>query len=150
MKKAQTEIIGLVLIVLIISVGMIFYLKLRNTEEEPNMRQDFTDTKLASNTLSVLLRTTHPYLEVEIRNLWQACIENRRVAAEDACSNAYETSKDILTMTLDEFDRDFFFNVTGGDTSREYGSPCPFEKQTETFFLPSDEGPIEITLEICR
>ena len=148
MKKGQTEIIGLVFVVLIISVGIIFYLKMNSGQEDGDLKQDFTDTKLASNTLSVLLRTTDQDLEVEVRNLWQACAENRRIAGVEPCGKARSLSQDILDSTLKEFERDYFFNVS--DSLLSIGEPCPFEKQTESFFLPSDQGPIELSLEICR
>lgn len=66
MKKAQTEIVGLMIIVVIISVGMLFYLSysLSDVGFEGNVsdsiRKEYIDNELSMSFVQTLVRTTIP------------------------------------------------------------------------------------------
>lgn len=56
MKKGQMEIIGLVFIVLLITIGMLFYVKFSLNESES--KKVYTRSGLATSTMSAVMKTT--------------------------------------------------------------------------------------------
>ena len=63
MKKintlAQTEVIGLVIIVIIVAMGMLFYVSYKTTDKrEDTLYSQYTDNELATSFVNALLKTS--------------------------------------------------------------------------------------------
>jgi len=58
MRKAQTELIGLVMIVILISVSVLFVIRFVALKEPSQAKQIYEQSEIASNMISALLETT--------------------------------------------------------------------------------------------
>ncbi|MBS1266903.1 MAG: hypothetical protein MAG795_00872 [Candidatus Woesearchaeota archaeon] len=157
MKKAQTEIIGLAIIIVIITLGLLFYLRL--SRKDPNISSvstDYRTTKLASNLLSVILRTTDDCQDLEIKELFQACAEDitsiQYCDTNDPCERAKELVEgEILAQTVEEWGIPYHFTAKiEAETKIENGTRCPGQRQTERYPIPTDKGPMILRLDICQ
>ena len=121
MKKAQTEIIGLAIVIILISLGMMFYFRL-SRQTDSDVKQDFLDTKLASNTISVLLRTTDACLDVELKHMFQACGEGMTApdycGSHDPCGYVEGTTRQILDNSLAKWKKKYIFTATINDVEK--------------------------------
>ncbi|MBU1204484.1 MAG: hypothetical protein KKE93_01085, partial [Nanoarchaeota archaeon] len=57
-KKSQAEIVGLAIIVLLITMGLLFFVKFSILDKKDDIKGSFTDSELANNMVDVLLKTT--------------------------------------------------------------------------------------------
>jgi len=157
MKKAQTELIGLAIIIVIITLALLFYLRLSSNNTEEPVKNDFITTKLASNLLSVVLRTTDECQDLEIKELFQACAEEitsiQYCDTNDPCERAtYLVKNEIFAETVDTWGMPYFFTAKLGLDTKigPLGTACPGPKQTEIYPIPTDRGPMMLRLEICQ
>lgn len=165
MTKAQMEIMGLALIVVLISIAMLFFIKFSVFSEAPEHKQDYTKTELASNFINTLLKTTNPNCrDLTFTELFQDVAKNWGSAYTN-CQGSKNT-KDILDQdlsvllknTLESWHIRYEFNAkTNGLTPKEifsksYDGGCTGEKTPKTFPIPVDASGsqvIDITLSIC-
>ena len=166
-KKGQTEIMGLAIIILLITIGLLFVFKFLNAQPKNQLKQEFVDTKLASNMLSVILRTTLDCKQIEIKDLYQDCAEGIThvdyCGTNDPCLKANQVVKEILEKTLEEWNKAYRFTAKiGTGASSEITTivhlDCTPENigikystlESETYPMPTDRGTLLIELQICR
>lgn len=163
-KKSQAEIMGLAIVITIIVVGMIFVFKFMGNDSEDSLRQDFVDSKLASNMINVILKTTLDCKDIEIKNLYQDCARGVThldyCGESDPCIKAEQVVGEILNKTLDKWERNYRFTATiNGIVKTEIANnDCHPENigtkyrksESETYPIPTDEGTMMIRLDICR
>ena len=95
-KKAQQEMVGFVLIVVIVIIGL-FVLLLYAIGRDSTIEDDITN-----NMLSAIMKTSSECAYIDernletIRDLFRGCYDNRM------CSNINEMSCDVLERTLEE------------------------------------------------
>lgn len=166
-KRGQTEIMGLAVIVLLISIGLLFVFRFMNSETKSQLKQEFVDTKLASNMLSVILRTTLDCKQIEVKNLYQDCAEGIShidyCGSSDPCLTANNVVSEIFEKTLERWNKAYRFTVKIGSgpspeiTTMTHLDCTPdnigikFNKlESETYPIPTDSGTLLIKLDICR
>ena len=159
-KKSQTELIGLAIIIIIIAMGFIFYIRFYEPSTGVKGKQDFMDTKLASNMLSVILRTTDKCQDIEMKNLIQACAEGVSTVlycdTYRPCDRVRDQIALILQDSLDQWGHQYELTAKkrGGDLFTPLGNVgaggCPSDRMSETYPIPTDSGPALIRLDICR
>lgn len=165
-KKAQMEIMGLAIIILLIAIGMIFVFRFMGNKPKDELKQDFVDTKLASNMLNVILKTTLDCKDIEIKNLYQDCakgITNIDYCGDNnPCRKANQVVEDILNKTLKEWEKSYAFEAkllsTGWIVTNIINKDCTKDNigtkysylESETYPIPTDEGTMLIRLDICR
>ncbi len=169
-KKAQMEIIGLVIIVILISIGMLFYLRFGRTDNGVDYKRDFFQKELTVSTLNSLLqtRTSCPGHDMKkvIKDVVEGyddeiCGENKEDFLIEALNNT------IMKETLLEWGKEYKLTIaTSLDPSIGEGSyflpnkikSSDFDekcsnrrKDSSLFFLSRDtgNGKIYITLEVC-
>ncbi len=166
-KRAQMEIMGLAIIILLIVIGLLFVFKFMGSKPKDELKQEFVDTKLASNMLNVILKTTLDCKDIEIKNLYQDCAEGITnidyCGDDDPCHKASVVVEDILNNTLKKWGKSYTFNATIGTgpdsvktlisnkdcTAANIGSKYAF-LESEIYPIPTDEGTMLIKLDICR
>ncbi len=155
-KKSQAEIVGLVIIVLLITVGLLFFVKfvvLNDSDSDP--KKNYVDSELASNMINVLLKTTTDCKKSSMTELFQDCAGFQRIECNDgmdSCSKIQQVSRNIFNNTLDEWKKQYNFKAytVGGDTIENIDRCRPrSDRVSKTYPIPTDRGTLFITLDIC-
>ena len=157
-KKAQMEIMGLAIIIILIALAMLFIVSVVSKPSE-DIKKTFTNKQLASNTVNTLLSTTTGCRDgLSVSQLLQDCAEggiicclysNNNQCIENSCVHAEKVIDEILTNTLNVWNKQFELKLPR--INRKFGTSCPGEKITSSpcCILPTDLGPMKITLDIC-
>lgn len=124
MKKAQTEIVGLMMIVVIISLGMLFYLSYSTDEllsggnVSDSIRKEYIDNELSMSMVQTLVRTTiaecnDQPLDVIIKDCG---LEEYRVTCStpgfDSCLVLTQFLELQVAPLLDEWGKSYYLGVT--------------------------------------
>ena len=70
-KKSQAEIVGLAIIVLLITMGLLFFVKFGILDKKDDIKGSFIDSELANNMVDVLLKTTTDCKGSSVTDLFQ-------------------------------------------------------------------------------
>ena len=165
-KKAQMELIGLVVIVILITLGMLFMTQFA-LKDEPE-KKFFTRKEMAASTLTALMKTTTE----ECGGL----LEFGRVILEDCAANKYtggyyqiecqemgsceflqEKFSTLLAETLGEWRKTYEFESVVVARGKKDGNLIPInegkcagkESDSYSFFLPTSAGNVENVLYVC-
>ena len=156
-KKSQAEIVGLVIIVLLITIGFLFVVKFVIMKEEPDTKKSFVHSELASNTLNVLLKTTTDCEGSDVTELFQDCASmHPRIECDgvSSCIRVNETIELILSETLEKWNKQYEFEAYIPDSDEfisHYGG-CDenLDKESSTYYILIFEGrTLYVTLDIC-
>ncbi|MDO8740231.1 MAG: hypothetical protein Q7J54_01510 [Candidatus Woesearchaeota archaeon] len=117
-KKSQTEVLGLVIVVVLITFALLFAVIYIFSKQGSTIRERYIKSELASNTLSTLLGTTTDCNDYEIWELYADCAKSGNGRGDVLCATTGQYScqhvnsivrTQILYPTLkDRFDRDAF------------------------------------------
>lgn len=161
-KKSQMEIVGLVIIVILISIAMLFFLQfsLKRTAAE---KRTYTSAQLTSNMINTLSKTSTNCSGLIISDLYKFCADTEPVACDpdrikddDPCLVANTTVSLLLQNTLEQWEKDFRFQVFLPDTNKtvyyyEHNYPCAGNIETETYYIPTEfSGLLYMRLNICE
>ena len=124
-KKAQTEIIGLVIIVIIITIAMLFYLSnsISNSADSntDNIKKKFIDNELSMSFVQTLVRTTIPQCnDLSFDKLIKDCgLEQGfiRCSGGDSCEILRTVSQQIIEETLVNWGKAYSFKINFGGSS---------------------------------
>ncbi|MDP3640021.1 MAG: hypothetical protein Q8R53_02340 [Nanoarchaeota archaeon] len=173
-KKAQMEIIGLVVIVILISLGMLFLVQF-SLKEKPDEKA-FTRKGLAFSTLSTLLKTTvdcsenGERRELELREVLGDCGANtflsdpssgETCSREPSCDYFARVAGDLLDRTLGVWGKRYEFQVQFPRTKEELFDPqitgeaggCEDKERDSSGLFPqptASVGIIESVLYVCE
>lgn len=71
-KKSQLEVVGLVIIVLLVSIALLFFLQF-SLKKEPEIKKTYTTAQMTSNMVNALLKTTTGCNDNTIQTLLADC-----------------------------------------------------------------------------
>jgi hypothetical protein len=158
-SKAQTEIIGVAIIVIILVVAGFFMIRMRmNTTTLTS--NSLTDPELAQSMLNAMMNTKTEK-NVIISDVIKDCYSNRNdlcgsTTSSDCCQYAYDTMKNALTATLSNWSRSYKLTVIRGTEKRindiPENSKCndyAEQEQPGVYYIPPPQ-PIVVTLQICK
>ena len=154
-KKSQAEIIGLVIIVLLITMGLLFFVKFGILDKEDDIKGSFIDSELANNMVDVLLKTTTDCKESSVTDLFQDCAAFNKIDCNGM--NSYEklnqTIDIIFGKTLEKWKKSYEFRAYRGSEQileKNYGECNRYSnRESKTYPIPTDRGTLFITLDIC-
>lgn len=125
MRKAQIEMMGFVMVVILVTIGLFFSVTLK---QPPSTKRAFTvysDEKLASNFLITLLETDvgeAGYEHVNLHDLAVDCVRKNVGTPHygfDACQKAEDIATTILQETLEQWSYTYNLTYTYTDPSKK-------------------------------
>ncbi len=163
-RKAQMEILGLAVVVILLIIGMLFAMKYMI--KKPEIRTEASDKQLAIAFLNTLLadklEVTDCKQGVELKELLQDCtspVERKNMCSDGTtayCTKAGDVTKSILTSTFGTMKKEYKFELKKVDKSAPplisaESSKCTSNsnKVQVTYPLPTDGGTIFAVLSIC-
>lgn len=109
MKRGQTEIIGLVIIVLIITIGLLFYVSSATNEDITNtggeLYDSYSKSELSTSFLQTLLHTDVAECQASYEDVVKDCGRGRnKLRCLDSCAQAKIVLEDVMNTTLNVWD----------------------------------------------
>ena len=161
---------GLAIVVILLTVGMLFVLKFVVLKKPSTLRQEVTESQMASNVIGSVLKTTTKCKEATVSELIQdcgnwyeapqkqlVCDVNPLGTAESlrSCEFLNETIDYILRQTIIKQHRNFDFRIFLN--KNEYSpithlnqSICLGSKESKRYPLPLDAGTVWVKFDICK
>jgi hypothetical protein len=113
MKKSQMEMMGLAIIVIIISLGLLFVVRFVILNPKQAVSKEFSESELASNFLNTLIETNAPGCSnIKFSTLFMDCAKAKKIycSGDDSCTYIMKTMRDdILPTTFDEWGISYYF-----------------------------------------
>ena len=154
-KKSQMEIMGLAIIFILVIFGVLFAVRFVIMKPDTDVRKGFQDSTMAANILTAMRGTTTDCKGATVEQLLQDCASVKAIecGGGDSCLKAAAVINMIMKETLETWQRDYNFSITGafsvsGITSG-YGD-CSGEKEVKVQPIPTRAGTINLRLEICN
>ncbi|MBW2990428.1 hypothetical protein KY348_01850 [Candidatus Woesearchaeota archaeon] len=155
-KKAQLEMIGLIIIVVIVITGLLIFTVYRITRPPTNVQKRYLNKEIATNMLIAMSNTHVP--ECYNHSLTQLIIDcsNRyslMICEDDqtSCKIVNKTIYNILNKTLIAWDTSFNFSIIKTNTSFVNLDCNSARNKVQGFeVFTSKTGQVEITLDVCE
>lgn len=142
MRKAQIEMMGLVVVVILVTLGLFFSIALQPKPETKKNIEVYSNEKLAGDFLITLLETDLPGSNIMLRDLAVDCVRTEtsatpkyRINNKDSCEAFEALSEDIINRTLERWGYGYHLTYTydaGGDSNTPelvtLGQPCEGER----------------------
>mgnify|MGYP001616928241 CR=1 FL=1 len=155
MRKAQMEILGLAIVVVLILVATIFVVRFLVIKSPTEYRKGFISAELASNMLSTFLKTAAKECsQLTMTELLQDCAQARSIICgngQDSCSYAESTANHVFENTLDKWSikYEFLAYTDANSPLIKLGKPCRLEKRSKLFPIPINSATMYVKLDIC-
>ena len=156
MKKGQTEILGLAIVVVLVLVATTFVIRFLVNKSPADYRKNFVAEQLASNMVGTLIRTTTDCSKLTVTELLQDCSQSGTISCsnKNSCEFVEDTAKFIFSQTLDKWNYKYEFKAYYASDSNQLlmhriGQQCKGDKEQGTFSIPTNTGNINVELNIC-
>lgn len=175
-KKSQMEILGLAVIIVLLSFGLLLVFKFVLMKDSGTpVKQTFSESQQASNILSSILRTSSGCRNTDMTELLQDCASlvptlRCQVGGElfydefgsgaptvvDSCEYVRATVSYLLNQTFKTWNKKYYFiaSVSGenpDDPRIKIGNKCQGEVNPETMPLPTSGGQtLFVEFAVCR
>jgi len=156
MAKAQMEIMGLAIIVILVALGMLFAVQWLLKSPGTSPAEAVKESTLAANFLNTMLSTTTDCHDRSVRELLQDCsLTGGRLDCfgTPSCEYSEQIIGSMLEGSLDRWNKDYHFTISGSADVKniEFGSACMGEYESKRHPVPVKPGfEIVLKLDICR
>jgi hypothetical protein len=155
MRKAQMEILGLAIVVVLVLVGLVFAVRFIILKDDTSFRDPFLSSEIASNTINTFLKTnSRDCNDLTMTELLQNCAQRTGIVCnngESTCKYVNSTAFLILGQTLEEWNYEYEFLAyeNANPPIIELGNACPGQKRSKLFPIPIKSGTMFVKLDIC-
>ena len=155
MKKAQTEIMGLAIVVILLVLGMTFVIRFMIDKEPIDFKKRYTQAEIASNMLNTFLKSTsRDCNELSMTELLQDCSHTKSIICQNgmlSCDYVEDTAQEVFGKTLETWNFDYELRVFRDIANPIFtlGLACPLSKKSKTFFIPTSSGTLSVILDVC-
>ena len=156
MKKAQIEMMGLMIAVILILALVFFAAKYSGTKGTLSYKQEFSRSEMASNMLNALLSSTSRGCNnLSISELLQECGNELSSIRCDGsigpCDYVKQEANEIFGKTLEKWKVNYEFKAFKNEEKLmvSLGSQCGANKKSKLFPIPSNSGILFVKLDIC-
>lgn len=129
MKRAQIEMMGLVIVVILVTIGMFFSISFQQPKTEKPPLAVFSDEQMASNFLISLLDTNIPGRDIKVHDVAIDCVRLNTPSSIpsysfpgfDSCTKLENITETILLDTLDAWAYEYHLTyryTDGGGTQK--------------------------------
>ena len=119
MKRSQMEIMGLAIIVILISLGLLFYVRFVAFEDPKTPKDNYKPSALASNFLNTMLNTNSPdCTNTQFDTLFIDCSTHNYNGGNIPCGDPYSCEylqtnvADLLEKSLGDIGYEYYFIAT--------------------------------------
>ncbi|MCB9362472.1 hypothetical protein H6504_03470 [Candidatus Woesearchaeota archaeon] len=160
MRKAQMEVLGLMVVVLLLSIAVLFVVTFVFLDETRDPSQQHQESQLSSNLLNAMLQTTAMDCgKQQLKSLFRDCALTNEIRCDNgkrSCQYLNETVFNILEGILNtpQYRRAYFFNATGIPQTNieggiQFGRPCQGDLDAKQFPIQAQRKTVEIQIELC-
>lgn len=156
-KNGQIEIMGLLLIIVLFAFGILLALYFVLSPSDTSVSQQVKESIIAGNTITSMRKTTTTCFERTVEELLEDCARTGGAlqcpSGASTCNVAETVITEILDLTFDELQRDYYFTIEGATyfDSLTFGQKCPGALESKQEPVPVGVGfDILLTLDICR
>jgi hypothetical protein len=153
--RAQMEILGLAIIVVLIMMGVLFAIVFVLRAPASNTLGQFKESELAANLVTTMLGTTTPCHDATVSQLLGDCAVFARLdcgSIGNSCDAASDAFRQMLAGSLETWHRSYRFNITGAYNVQgiSYSSgACSGNIEGKTSYVPTAGGTLSVTLQLC-
>ena len=160
-KRAQMEILGLAIIVVLIMLGVLFAIQFVLRAPPEQAAQEYRESQLAASLVTTMLATTTECRGATVAELLQDCAVFNRISGcptgdpidTSSCKMVSVVTGQILAGTLEAWERDYRFSISGGPSRVEeiyWGQgECLGDIESNTNPVPTAAGPLQVRLDLC-
>jgi hypothetical protein len=168
-KKAQMEILGLAIVVLLLILGMVFVIKFIAMSNGDSIRKEVSESQIASNYIATYLDTTViECRSLTIKDLLIDCAEDGALPTggtimcpttpqRKSCEMAHIVAKRIFEQTFDQWKTRYYFSAALQNrqpfSELSYPglpiTPCTGTKRSKDYPLSTDSGVLHVKLDLC-
>ncbi|MBU0471768.1 MAG: hypothetical protein KKF89_05220 [Nanoarchaeota archaeon] len=155
-RKAQMEIMGLLVIVILLTLGMFFVVSFKTQTPKRDIKTSYEDDQLASNFIITLLKTTSDCTKYNMEELIQDCAAEKRLRCSDmdSCTYVNQTINDLLGKTFEKWGKKFRFEIENMNEGISFESNCGSQDEKDSAFQPISlypyPGTIILRMDICE
>jgi preprotein translocase subunit YajC len=155
-KKAQLEIMGLAVVVILISLIILFVIQFVILRPADDAQQQFAQEQLAANTVNAFVITTTSCQGLDVTELIQDCASFREVDCDGqtSCEFIKALASDITNETLKSWGKNYILTITSGQNQllQVQNAACPASKDSSLYPIPSKVGGdrIFVKLDVCN
>jgi len=147
MKKGQMEMIGLVIVVVLIIIGGLFYITFSlkgkdNTKEQDQHLQSITANNLVNALIKIRI--------CENKSVGQAialCDVNEQLCGENACDFVKKEVEGIISSVTD---KNYLFFVNKGENELFNVGNCSYGISSVPYRLDVDSTSYDVVLRLCN
>ena len=164
-KKAQMEIFGLMIVVILLIIGVLFAVKFVILKKPPTIKESYSRTQLTSNLgLALMESSTVACKGTAMKDLMTDCAEWPELGGTISCDDGTKSCdylQDALTIMLEETVGTWQvkYELKAGTSKKEEDQIFYFNNrdctdnvpgQSESFFLPTNRGLLTMKIFICE
>ena len=161
-KKSQLEVVGLIIIVILISLALLFFIQF-SLKKPVAEKRTFTTAQLTANTINTITKTSTNCSERTISDLYIDCANlvpfvdctGNNIDDTNPCIAANQEVDYLLENTLIAWEKYFTFQVFIPEQDSLYNNSYNYELcsgniESEEYYLPINQGLLYIKLNICE
>ncbi len=162
-RKAQMELMGLAIVVMLIAIGMFFAMKYTLFDKPPEIKNPYVQAELATTFVNTLLLTSTEECKAytTMKDLLGDCAapEEARQQCTNTktyCDTSAEIVNRILLDTLDKWGKNYTFEVYSDEPVRtnhfvkDTCAPNAERGKAGLFPIPARHGTVNVKLSICN
>ncbi len=147
---------GLIVIVIMLTVGMFIVISSKIHKPVDNMKQEFDDDQLGSKYLITFLKTSSGCRDYTMEDLIQDCAISRLITCKglSSCNYVNQTAGHIINNTLGLWNKKYNFTIENLPTDIQFEDECGPNSQKLHSWQPISlypfPGTATIKLDICE
>lgn len=150
MNKAQIEMIGLVIVVILLAIGLLLYVKLVVFREEAPKEDITVQNAYVTNLMGAIFNIeVCESAPIKIEAGIVECFNNGQICGESACNYVNNEVKDIIADVGFKSYKNYSIWVTKGGENRTISNNCRTGILTHTTIVALDNGRYTAYFRIC-